>query len=120
MKNVHTEHCCERHGCKYNEKDCPVEFGGVKQSFPCEVCQMEFDEGRSYVYKIRFKETGKYKSKRNTQWNETGEAYNTIGTATGALKNCMHRLNRHRNQKYSLDDFEIVEFAVTEHRIIEL
>jgi len=37
-KNVHTEHCCSVHGCKYGEKDCPVALGLQKQSYPCEFC----------------------------------------------------------------------------------
>lgn len=38
-KDVHTEHCCVKHGCKYGEKDCLVERGIRKQSFPCEQCE---------------------------------------------------------------------------------
>jgi O-acetyl-ADP-ribose deacetylase (regulator of RNase III) len=42
-KDVHTEHCCLTHGCKYGEgEQCPVENGTKKQSSPCEVCS--FDE----------------------------------------------------------------------------
>ena len=37
-KNVHTEHCCKEHGCKYAEDDCPVVLGTMVQSFPCESC----------------------------------------------------------------------------------
>jgi len=40
-KDVHTEHCCERHGCKYNDSSCSVEYGEKKQSFPCEQCDDE-------------------------------------------------------------------------------
>jgi len=39
MKNVHTEHCCIHHGCKYNDDDCPVETGQLPQSYPCELCE---------------------------------------------------------------------------------
>ena len=35
---VHTEHCCKKHGCKYNDYNCPVAFGDKPQSFPCEWC----------------------------------------------------------------------------------
>jgi hypothetical protein len=38
MKNVHTEHCCVIHGCKYGEEDCPVATGKQKQSYLCENC----------------------------------------------------------------------------------
>jgi len=37
-KNVHTEHCCKEHGCKYAEDDCPVVLGTMVQSFTCECC----------------------------------------------------------------------------------
>ncbi len=35
---VHTSHCCERHGCKYGNDDCPVVLGTHKQQFDCEEC----------------------------------------------------------------------------------
>lgn len=41
-KDVHTEHCCNRHGCKYAQK-CPVESGEKPQSYMCEMCEDEFD-----------------------------------------------------------------------------
>lgn len=37
-KDVHTEHCCYVHGCKYNDEDCTVVSGFKKQSYPCEDC----------------------------------------------------------------------------------
>jgi hypothetical protein len=37
-KNVHTEHCCVWHGCKYGNEDCPVVNHQKSQSFPCETC----------------------------------------------------------------------------------
>lgn len=40
-KNVHTEHCCSIHGCKYDDDDCPVATGKQMQSFPCEACGEE-------------------------------------------------------------------------------
>ncbi len=55
-RDVHTEHCCLRHGCKYgydcesgyefldangNKKVCTVSSGAKKQSFPCESCENE-------------------------------------------------------------------------------
>lgn len=38
-RDVHTEHCCFYHGCKYNNPECPVELGTKKQSYPCEMCE---------------------------------------------------------------------------------
>lgn len=40
-KDVHTEHCCSKHGCKYGHADCPVENGLKPQSYPCEYCAMD-------------------------------------------------------------------------------
>ena len=38
-KDVHTEHCCMLHGCKYGNEDCPVALRTKRQSYPCERCQ---------------------------------------------------------------------------------
>lgn len=38
---VHRTHCCFEHGCKYGDKDCPVELGLIKQDYPCEECGHE-------------------------------------------------------------------------------
>lgn len=35
---VHRTHCCFEHGCKYGDKDCPVELGLIKQDYKCEDC----------------------------------------------------------------------------------
>jgi hypothetical protein len=37
-KDVHTEHCCKVHGCKYGDETCSVVTGLKKQSYPCENC----------------------------------------------------------------------------------
>lgn len=37
-KNVHTEHCCICHSCKYGDANCPVATGKQFQSYPCESC----------------------------------------------------------------------------------
>lgn len=56
-KDVHTEHCCQIHGCKYphqwdevtktwSKPSCTVANLTAPQSFPCEWCldDEEFDE----------------------------------------------------------------------------
>lgn len=48
-KDVHTEHCCIRHGCKYawqpsTKPHCTVESGEKEQSFSCEQCWDEIAE----------------------------------------------------------------------------
>jgi len=32
---VHRTHCCIKHGCKYNDKDCLVVSGEIKQDYLC-------------------------------------------------------------------------------------
>jgi hypothetical protein len=34
---VHNTHCCKIHGCKYNDPDCPVEFGDLMGVY-CDEC----------------------------------------------------------------------------------
>lgn len=41
--DVHTEHCCARHGCCYGNEDCPVARGDKPQHVPCEGCQEELE-----------------------------------------------------------------------------
>ena len=38
-KDVHTEHCCVFHGCKYGDDDCPVILETKSQSYHCESCR---------------------------------------------------------------------------------
>lgn len=52
MKDVHTEHCCAKHGCKYCDEDCTVVTGKLKQSYDCEQCWWEKDDPQC----IRIKE----------------------------------------------------------------
>lgn len=40
-KDVHTEHCCIVHGCKYCDPNCTVTTKKQPQSFPCESCEMD-------------------------------------------------------------------------------
>ena len=48
--DVHTEHCCWRHGCKFEFDwhqlgECTVEKGVMRwQSFPCAMCKVEIAE----------------------------------------------------------------------------
>ena len=46
---VHRTHCCSQHGCKYNNKDCPVVSGDIKQDYPCEDCHDEQAFGKVIV-----------------------------------------------------------------------
>jgi len=50
--DVHTEHCCKKHGCKYSfgdvesEAECTVVNGEKSQSFPCETCEFAVEQLR--------------------------------------------------------------------------
>lgn len=55
VKDVHTEHCCRFHGCKYGLADCTVEAKGALQSYPCENCNEE--QGRE-IQEARFPRCG--------------------------------------------------------------
>jgi hypothetical protein len=55
MKDVHTEHCCVKHGCKYawqasTKPHCTVESGEKKQSYPCEICDEEISVDSAWAY----------------------------------------------------------------------
>jgi hypothetical protein len=39
VTDVHTEHCCVVHGCKYNDPHCSVVGYNIPQSFLCEYCE---------------------------------------------------------------------------------
>ena len=55
-RDVHTEHCCIFHGCKYGYEDCPVESGVKAQSYPCEECDWEEED---FNAQEKFKEVKK-------------------------------------------------------------
>ncbi len=43
-RDVHTEHCCIVHGCKYGKDDiCTVTTKKATQSFPCQSCRDAMD-----------------------------------------------------------------------------
>lgn len=48
MKDVHTEHCCSIHGCKYGDEDCSVTTGYKKQSSSCELCSDDAEQNNLY------------------------------------------------------------------------
>lgn len=54
VKDVHTEHCCLKHGCKYGRwrsklDDCSVAAGRKSQSYMCERCSDELDEDWDFI-----------------------------------------------------------------------
>lgn len=53
-KDVHTEHCCQIHGCKYvswwaDKSKCTVKSLEKPQSFPCEFCATEYGDEDEYA-----------------------------------------------------------------------
>ncbi len=42
-KDVHTEHCCAEHGCKYRDRECTVVTGTLPATYECEDCIDEED-----------------------------------------------------------------------------
>ncbi len=42
--DIHTDHCCLKHGCKYGDRKCTVVSGEKKQIGPCEICGRETDK----------------------------------------------------------------------------
>lgn len=57
-KDVHTEHCCILHGCKYGEDDyyCTVATGRKPQSYPCESCNYDGIQAVETIQKILAKQ----------------------------------------------------------------
>jgi hypothetical protein len=53
-KDVHTEHCCKRHGCKYGNLDCTVAHGNKIQSYDCEACGYEYSDENSEFRMIKW------------------------------------------------------------------
>lgn len=43
-RDVHTEHCCIKHGCKYESADCTVTSGEKVQSYLCWECAYDLEE----------------------------------------------------------------------------
>jgi hypothetical protein len=42
--DVHTSHCCKKHGCKYDSEYCTITRGVAKQEYPCEWCALADEE----------------------------------------------------------------------------
>ena len=41
---IHHTHCCNHHGCKYGDVDCPVETQKIPGKYRCETCDMMRDD----------------------------------------------------------------------------
>ena len=47
--SVHETHCCGIHGCKYGDRDCPVEIG-LTTGIVCEDCNNYNEQGKYISY----------------------------------------------------------------------
>jgi hypothetical protein len=56
MTDVHTEHCCIVHGCKYMDDDCTVITRQLPQSYSCEQCWWSEDINSLKELKQRYPE----------------------------------------------------------------
>jgi len=61
--DVHTSHCCEKHGCKYGDDDCPVAKKVSVQEYLCESCQDDvyalreaFPRAEAYARSVAFRD----------------------------------------------------------------
>ncbi len=53
IKDVHTEHCCVLHGCKYGDDDvCTVVTKRATQSYVCESCDVNGIENMQMLLDI--------------------------------------------------------------------
>lgn len=79
-KDVHTEHCCIHHGCKYGDEDCPVTNGVKPQSYPCEYCDeaaIEYKMSGEAIYRAMYQhQGGKWEANETPEvWYETAKRY---------------------------------------------
>ena len=91
LLDVHTEHCCYRHGCKYGDADCSVETGRKKQSFPCEACSDEAADPirralQSFVndFEMDFTTGGEVVDDPDGRWSPLTRLYNEAKEARDA------------------------------------
>ena len=120
-KDVHTEHCCEIHGCKYSHADCTVVTKQKKQSFYCEYCN---EEPSIEVTKLFRDKSGfadailalrKRRWEQPSNWTEmkiTREEFETISYIANQLESAARLLNESRY--YINNGIEIISFLAEE------
>lgn len=79
-KDVHTEHCCAEHGCKYGDPDCPVVNDIKLQSYPCERCDEDArddeKQGEAIYRAVYQHQGGKWEANESREvWSETAKRY---------------------------------------------
>jgi hypothetical protein len=71
LADVHTEHCCARHGCKYGDDDCPVALGQKAQSYLCESCtgdELDLDLLREVQGRLTEEQWEAYQNQLWAEW----------------------------------------------------
>ena len=78
-KDVHTEHCCIHHGCKYCDENCTVMNQEKEQSFSCEDCEHDSDLAYEQAIDFALYETNDghtfLKTLREEKWNVVKERF---------------------------------------------
>jgi hypothetical protein len=93
-KDVHTEHCCIIHGCKYNDENCTVANGIKTQSFPCEWCDEEekqkspLEQENEKLRQAYARLVSQYEKEETVIWN------NAIDAAIVVLCGQLERMKR--------------------------
>lgn len=69
-KDVHTEHCCAHHGCKYSKPECTVITGQKRQSHMCEWCDEEFESMWNLAHAMNEMYDKGFTEGRSVGWSE--------------------------------------------------
>lgn len=90
IKDVHTEHCCLLHGCKYNDDNCTVVTMQAIQSYPCEDC----DKYHKDIIKNMFENKISLSRYKNDLINDLNIFYNKVGGECSFTPNEITTFNR--------------------------
>ena len=104
-KDVHTEHCCIFHGCKYGmDKDCTVVQEIAVQDFPCEECSLNEENGynpywvnpnKDYPYWVNPKESTPHKENFEQHKDyPTGMECKVVRERNGMKENKFEKIGR--------------------------
>jgi len=103
MTDIHTEHCCIFHGCKYGNDNCTVTTKLAPQSYRCEVCehvgidirpwgyyQVLVDESTHKVKTLTVKAGKRLSLQRHSKRHEhwvcvSGEGFVTLGASLDSV-----------------------------------
>jgi hypothetical protein len=94
---VHQSHCCDTHGCKYGDDDCPVTNGQVTQDHPCEWCCEDWDDWyEEGISRVTVRPDTKRAVQRVMRMTNTRDPETVINGAviflTGEIQRCQREL----------------------------